>query len=84
MLQKLLKVTDANRNGKVKPVYQFTAVIDSKFAWYFLKAEPLKVPLLEKAIADGHGADLEHFGAILASGWGENPPAAVRRRFESR
>jgi hypothetical protein len=46
-------------------------------AYYFLLANPLRLPQLKKAISTGISFDLESYGEIVASGYGA-VPAEVR------
>ena len=66
-----------------KKVYLIHAKVKRRSSWYYVQANPLKAPLLEKMIAQGTGGNLAQFGEILASGWGDRPPEALRARFGS-
>lgn len=51
-------------------------------AYYFLQLDPLKAPQFEKALAAGRCLDLECYGDILASGYGEEVPESVLARMK--
>ena len=46
-------------------------------AYYFLRVDPLKLTLFEKVADSGQAFDLETYGEIIASGYGEEVPAPV-------
>ena len=48
--------------------------IGSKKAWYVLSVDKIKVPLFIKAAKAGNVLNLESFGKILHSGFGNSPP----------
>jgi hypothetical protein len=46
-------------------------------AYYFLRLVPLKRPIFDKVMKEGKGLNLEEFGEVLMSGYGEYPPEFV-------
>lgn len=53
-------------------------------AYYFLLAHPLRLPQLQHAILSGQTFDLEFYGDIVASGYGDAPEpvrADIRKRY---
>lgn len=53
-------------------------------AYYFLHVDKTKLPLFEKAIGGESSIDLESYGDIITSGYGEVPTPvlqAIRRRY---
>jgi len=53
-------------------------------AYYFLYVDLLRVPLFKKATKEPKVIDLEDFGTIITSGYGEAPKdvrAAITRRY---
>ncbi len=51
------------------------------WAWYYARIDKLKHELFKRAAGSG-SFDIAHFGEVLASGYGNEPPADIRRRFE--
>lgn len=47
-------------------------------AYYFLLVFPLKLAQFKKEIKNGNAFDLEQYGQIVASGYGESAPEYVR------
>lgn len=53
-------------------------------AYYFVLAHPLRFPQLQKAVKSGAAFDIEAYGDIIASGYGEVPEhvrADIRKRY---
>ena len=50
-------------------------------AWHYVLVEKLKLSLFLKKI-DGKSIDLEDYGKVLYSGWGEDPPEAIVKKIE--
>jgi hypothetical protein len=46
-------------------------------AYYFLQLNPLKIPQFKKASTSTHSFDLESYGEIIVSGYGEEVPENV-------
>lgn len=55
----------------------------SQKAWYYVLIARLKLPLYYKAVASGT-LDLQSFGKIICSGFGENPPEDLHRELEEK
>jgi hypothetical protein len=51
-------------------------------AWYFVQIDPLRLPLYRKALKGSRPVDLEDYGSILISGYGE-VPSDVENRMRS-
>ena len=55
-------------------------------AWYYVLVDQLKVTLFLAMINRG-SSNLEDYGEILFSGWGENPPekvvAKIKKEYDS-
>jgi len=58
--------------------------ISGRWAYYFVLVEPLKEPQFLNAIDSGDVIDLEEFGTIVASNYGEEPSEDVRRLLKER
>jgi hypothetical protein len=43
-------------------------------AYYFLQVSPVKAPQLQQAVKKGNSINLDQFGHIIASGYGEEVP----------
>lgn len=52
-----------------------------KNAWYYVQLDPKKKPFFQHAIKAGN-ANLDDYGSILFSGYGETPPKRVRQRIK--
>ena len=50
-------------------------------AWYYVQVEPMKVPLFLKE-APGKQVNLEDYGRIVYSGYGEEPPEDIKKKVE--
>ncbi len=50
-------------------------------AYYFLKVDPFKLRQFEKIADSGQYFDLEAYGEIIVSGYGEEVPASVLERM---
>jgi hypothetical protein len=49
---------------------------DGRRAWYYLQIEPAKRVLFEKRMGEGE-LDVSAYGAVLYSGYGEQPPKCI-------
>ncbi len=53
-------------------------------AWHYVLVDKVKLPLFKQKLKEGD-LDVSHYGEILYSGWGENPPPeiveAVKRQY---
>jgi hypothetical protein len=52
-------------------------------AWYFLRLLTLRVAPFEKAAMSGLGFDLDQYGEVVASGYGD-VPEQVRQRMKTQ
>lgn len=71
-------------HGKVRVVHLDYAPPGGARAYYFLKIAPHKEEALFRAMRGSAPLDLEAYGDILASGYGEPSPdllAEMRRRY---
>lgn len=51
--------------------------------WYYVLSNKVKMPvLLKKCAMKESNLDIEQFGKILKSGWGENPPQYIQDKVE--
>jgi hypothetical protein len=50
--------------------------------WHYVKVDVLKLPLYQKAVQSG-SIEVDKFGEILFSGWGENPPDEIRHKVDA-
>lgn len=49
-------------------------------AYFFLKVDALKEPVFLRAVQQKQDVKLEHFGTVIASGWG-SPSASLRQQM---
>jgi hypothetical protein len=56
---------------------------DDKPCWYYLQLEKSKVELF-KARLKGAPFPLTDYGAILYSGWGEEPPEEIKAKIKEQ
>jgi hypothetical protein len=69
------------RTNRTALVYLVTALARGKPAWYYLQVDEPKQKAFEKQLALGT-LDLADYGTILHSGWGHQPPYAIRALVE--
>lgn len=63
-------------------VYLVRGTSNGQRMWTYLLVEPLKLPVFKGRLSNPNGSmNLEEFGRILYSGWGENPPAAIKEQI---
>jgi hypothetical protein len=51
------------------------------WAWYYVRIEKLKHELFKHESKQG-GFNINDYGIILASGYGDSPPGDIREKFE--
>lgn len=51
--------------------------------WYYVKVDPKKKPLLEKALTRKETIFPEDYGTVIFSGPGEEPPIYYRKKIEA-
>lgn len=55
-----------------------------RWAYYFVLVEPLRAPAFMKAIEGNGMIDLEDYGEVIASNYGEEPSEQVREMLKER
>jgi hypothetical protein len=71
-------------SGEKNDLYLLNATTsDGRQAWYYLKIDKLKFPIFKfKTAAKNNNINLTDFGKIIASGWGDEPPASKKAEIE--
>ena len=73
---------DKVKSGRGSNLYLSRGRDQGRDAWFYVMVDPLKVTLFLKAYEKpGVMIDLEKYGKIIESGWGENPPEDVVKRI---
>jgi hypothetical protein len=49
--------------------------------WHYVRVDLLKLPLFQKALQSGT-VDVAHYGKVLYSGFGMNPPDSIRKKID--
>ncbi len=64
-------------------VYLVRGTDNGRKAWHYVLVDKLKLPIFLKKIETG-SLDLADYGAVLASGWGEDPPESVKKSISEQ
>ena len=75
------KPIDPKKRALAKYIYLVKGIDAGKKAWYYVLVEALKVQLFLKALNDDI-IHLEHYGKILYSAYGEEPPAHITKALK--
>jgi hypothetical protein len=75
------KAIDPKKRALAKYIYLVKGIDAGKKAWYYVLVEALKVQLFLKALNDDI-IHLEHYGTILYSAYGEEPPAHITKSLK--
>lgn len=51
-------------------------------AWYYVELDGLKEAIFTKKCTTDKNLNINEYGKIVASGWGDTPPDDVRKKFE--
>lgn len=77
MIAKAQSFVECISRSRNNAIYLVIAPDDTeRKAWYFIQVDKMKLPLFEKAM-QAPGAELGRYGDVLASGYGDAPPAFV-------
>lgn len=65
-------------------IYLIKGQDSGKDAWYYLKVNKLKLPLLENQVTNSSEdkLDLPSYGTVLDYGWGSEPPKSIQEEIE--
>lgn len=74
--------TDRIQHSRSDLVYLVRGKDEGRRAWYYVLVDPMKLSLFLKKIEIG-SLNLEDYGEILASGWGNDPPETIKQRITS-
>ena len=72
---------DPKKRALAKYIYLVKGIDANRKAWYYVLVEALKVQLFLKALNDDI-IHLEHYGKILYSAYGEEPPAHITKALK--
>jgi hypothetical protein len=72
---------DPDKMAWTARIYLVKGVDDGRNAWWYVLVEPRKFPSFLAALNDDI-IQLENYGEILKSGYGESPPACVTQAFQ--
>jgi hypothetical protein len=75
------KPIDPKKRALAKYIYLVKGIDANRKAWYYVLVEALKVQLFLKALNDDI-IHLEHYGKILYSAYGEEPPAHITKALK--
>ena len=75
------KPIDPKKRALAKYIYLVKGIDAGRKAWYYVLVEALKVQLFLKALNDDI-IHLEHYGKILYSAYGEEPPAHITKALK--
>ena len=75
------KPIDPKKRALAKYIYLVKGIDANRKAWYYVLVEALKVQLFLKALNDDI-IHLEHYGKILYSAYGEEPPANITKALK--
>ncbi len=62
-------------------VYLVRGKDQGRHAWHYVLVEKLKTSIFLKMI-ESKSLNLEDYGKVLYSGWGEDPPEAIAKKIE--
>ena len=62
-------------------VYLVRGKVKNKQAWYYVFVDKLKVTIFLKMIDEG-SLNLEDYGEVLYSGWGNDPPKKIVEKIK--
>jgi len=51
-------------------------------AWYYIKVDTLKESIFKYKCSANSSFNLNDFGEIVASGWGDTPPEEIKNKIE--
>ncbi|NBX04281.1 MAG: hypothetical protein EBR02_09550 [Alphaproteobacteria bacterium] len=71
----------ASRVKNDELIYCVTGKHKGEFAWYYVRVDKLKHEMFKKASATG-SFDIADFGTVLISGYGKEPPADIKKKFD--
>lgn len=63
-------------------IFLVTGKNKGKALWHYVKVPPEKLQGLKHAIKTG-ALDVAHYGQVLYSGWGEEPPADITQKVKA-
>lgn len=66
---------------KKSSLYLVHGTDQGKKAWYYVSVDPMKIPLFVKH-PKGERIPLDEYGTVIESGWGEEPPEHIRKKYE--
>ena len=73
---------DDTKHSKADLIYLVKGIDDGRNAWYYVLVERLKLSMFLKALNDDI-IHLEHYGEILDSAYGDEPPQEVTDRLKA-
>lgn len=75
----------ALKNSRTENLYLSKGKDKGRSAWYYVLVEKNKLPLfLKKYESPNQLINLEDYGDVILSGWGENPPADAVKQIKDR
>lgn len=70
-------------NTEKSDLYLLNGTSEGKPAWFYLKMDKLKLPIFKfKVDSKDPNINLENFGVVIASGWGDQPPTDIKAEIE--
>lgn len=80
-----LRAHRACHSAELNQIYLLHSTDDTgRAAWYFIKVKPHRMPLFKHALMASHLFDLEAFGEIVESGYGDSVPVQVTEAMKLR
>ncbi len=74
--------TDAIGESRKELVRLIKGVDQGRPVWYYVRVEKAKFALYEARVKRKEQINLQDYGEILHSGWGDNPPENIQELYK--